>query len=194
MKITELTAKSAPVAADLQRIVDTEDGNSDKKVTLGGILQMLEAVSSPDIEITTGVASLAVSRLKYATKSVPKASVLTLYSASPAFELIAAPGAGKSLVPIQAAVHLTNVTAAFAAGGVPQFKLGGVVVNTVACTTAMVIQSGATTQKISFVPLSGLAEGIASNVSLTLSCLTQDFTTGEGNLVVHLWYRVIDLA
>lgn len=136
------------------------------------------AIASLDSSVTT-----LVSNLKEITVTLSSAEVLALY-ATP-IELIPAQGAGTIIEVVGGFVALDYGTTAFADGGALKIRDAGTtesftdlnasVVNAVADTIATLV---------SFAPK------VTQNTAVEITNATGAFTTGDGELIIKLIYRV----
>jgi hypothetical protein len=126
--------------------------------------------------------------------SVSSANILAM-AATP-FQIVAAPGAGKTLVVDRATVRITRTATAYASGGVGILQYGntatGAGTNAVDSTLAATFFTGAAGVSESLRNGAVLSDqGTAlQNLGLFLSNQTGAFTTGTGTLTVDVWYWV----
>ena len=158
-----------------------------------------------DLNVTTGKladaavtsAKIAPAVLQYITVAITAAQFNGMYAAPK--QLIAAPGANKLIVLERAALAMTFVAAAYAAGGVVAIQYD----NTVHGAGVYASNSEAAADFFAAASSTFVFNGIAGdtvgvlpftttvNKGLFLSNLTQAFTTGDSTWVAHLWYKVI---
>lgn len=109
--------------------------------------------------------------------------------------LVAAAGANTLVVLEQVQFAMTYGAAAFAAGGVAAVQYDSTVegAGVIASTTlaAAVFQATASTTWTMNAGVVALPFATTVNKGLYFSNVTQAFTTGDSDMVVHLWYRVI---
>ncbi len=127
--------------------------------------------------------------------TIATAAVKTL-NATPV-ELVAAPGAGKAIIPIDMQFFLDFATAAYdgiAAGEDLEVRYtdgAGQLVATIEATGFM--DAGADAFRHSY-PASAAATAPAANAALVLRMATGEIATGDSPLKVRTRYRVVDLA
>ena len=121
--------------------------------------------------------------LMIANVTIPSASILTGF-ATPV-TLIAAPGAGQIIVPIQISIKYKFATAAYATNTTIEFKLGSVSLGTVA---AMISQ--AADRYTVFDPVLAVTAGPLENQALSFNVQTGNPTAGGGNLQIMIVYKL----
>ena len=125
----------------------------------------------------------------YTKVNVSSAEILALNSTNKT--LVAAPGAGKILMPIHAIVKLNFGTIVYATNTDLEIVHNGL--------TAPLMQFPAfITQAadwIAMIPLLNrlYSAATAENKSLDLNCDTGDPTGGDGNIDIYLWYIILEL-
>ncbi len=154
-----------------------------------------------DLAVTTGklaanaVTSAKVSALllQYATVAVTAAQFNGMYAAPKL--LLAAGGANTLIVPHKVELLMTYGSAAYAAGGVAAVQydstVNGAGVIATSTLSAATFQAAAST---GFVFNGGVVPQTFStcvNKGLYLSNITGAFTTGDSDMVAHIWYSVI---
>ncbi len=163
---------------------------------------------SGDITIgATGVTAIGANKVlssmvspllgKYVAVALTAAEFKALYSAPKL--ILAAGGANTLLVLNRAIIAMTFVSAAYAAGGVVGFQYDSTVHGAgvaASNTEAAADFFAAASTAFQFEGVSGNTVAISPfttsvNKGIYLSNLTADFTTGDGTVVVHLWYSVI---
>lgn len=135
--------------------------------------------------------------INYTTVAITAAQFNGMYAAPKL--LLAAPGANKIIVLQRAALLMTFVSAAYAAGGVVGFQYDSTVHGAgvaASNTEAAADFFAAASTAFQFEGVSGNTVAISPfttsvNKGLYLSNLTQAFTTGDGTWVAHLWYSII---
>jgi len=109
--------------------------------------------------------------------------------------LVAAPGANKLLVLDKVQLAMTFVAAAYAAGGVAavQYDVTANGAGVIASTTlsAATFQAAASTAWNFNAGVVAETFTTCVNKSLALSNITGAFTTGDGTMVAHVWYKII---
>ncbi len=166
------------------RVVSGDVTITDLGVTAIGANKVLSSMVSPLL-------------VKYAAVAITAAQWNALYSAP---KLILAAGGANTLIVVERAVlAMTFVSAAYAAGGVVGFQYDSTVHGAgvaASNTEAAADFFAAASTSFAFNGVSGNTVAIAPftttvNKGLYLSCLTQDFTTGDSTWVCHLWYKII---
>lgn len=144
-----------------------------------------------DANVTS--AKLALTTVQYASVAITAAEFNGAY-ASPKV-LVAAPGANKLLVLDKVQLLMTYGTAAFAGGGVTaiQYDVTANGAGVIASTTLSAATFQATASTGWNFNAGVVAETFTTcvNKSLALSNITGAFTTGNSNMVAHIWYKVI---
>jgi hypothetical protein len=134
---------------------------------------------------------------KYAAVAITAAQFNGMYTAP---KLILAAGGANTLIVVHRAIlAMTFVSAAYAAGGVVGFQYDSTVHGAgVAATNTEAAADffAAASTSFQFEGVSGNTVAISPfttsvNKGIYLSNLTQDFTTGDGTFVCHLWYSII---
>jgi len=150
-------------------------------------------VSSITTNVALVPAGLSPLVLQYASVAITAAQFNGAYVTP--VELVAAPGANKMLVLDSCQLLMTYGTAQFAAGGVVHIQydsttLGaGIIASTTqaaadfadAVSTANGFNQGIVKQPFS----------TCVNKNLSLSNVTQAFTTGDSTFVAHVWYKEV---
>lgn len=133
--------------------------------------------------------------LQHKTVSLTAANLIAMY-ATPVV-LIAAPGAGKSIVVQRAAFTITRTATAFGNGGAAIIQYdstthgGGT--QALDSTLASTVITGAAGTSVSFrngAVVSDAASTVTQNKGLYISNATGAFDTGTGTASVELWYYV----
>lgn len=134
--------------------------------------------------------SLPISNVvKYATLTIPTASVLTLNSVP--LTIVAAQGSGKSIVVVQSAVQMVYNSVAYATNTTLQLLVSTATVAQVSATSYLA--AAATRFWLLPTQASGAANtSVVSNQPLTVTVATGDPTAGDSPLVVHVWYIVLE--
>jgi hypothetical protein len=134
--------------------------------------------------------------VQHATISVTAAEIIAMYT-TPKL-LIAAQGAGKSIVVTRAAFTITRTSTAFTGGGVVilQYAATANGAGTQSCdsTIAATVVTGAAGTAISVrngAVISDSAAATTQNVGLYLSNATAVFAAGTGTATVDVWYVVL---
>jgi len=136
---------------------------------------------------------IALNTLQYTSVAITAAEFNGAYAAPKV--LVAAPGANKLLVLDKVQLLMTYGTAAFAAGGVAaiQYDVTANGAGVIASTTLSAATFQATASTGWNFNAGVVAETFTTcvNKSLALSNVTGAFTTGDSNMVAHIWYKVI---
>jgi len=133
---------------------------------------------------------------KYVAVPIAAAEFNGMYAAP--VELVAAPGADTLLVLDQVQLAMTYGAAAYAAGGVAAVQYddtangAGVIASTT--LAAAVFQATASTTWTFNPGVVALPFATTVNTGLYLSNITGAFTTGDSDMVAHVWYREIPTA
>lgn len=177
-----LVGSAGNVATSVAVTGDVTIGNTG--VTAIGANKVLSSMASPLL-------------VKYATVAVTAAEFNGMYAAPKL--LLAAGGANTLIVLERAALVMTFVSAAFAAGGVVSIQYdstanGAGVAASNSQAAADFFAAASTTFMMNGV--SGNTVAIAPfttsvNKGLYLSNVSGAFTTGDNTFVVHLWYKII---
>jgi len=136
----------------------------------------------------------------YASVAISAAEFKALYSAPKL--LIAAPGANKLIIVDRIELIMTFVSAAYADGGVVGFQYDSTVHGAGAAATNTEAAADFFAAASTTFPFNGVAGNTVAilpfsttvNKGLYLSCLTQDFTTGDGTFVCKIHYRIVATA
>ena len=137
-------------------------------------------------------ASMALTGLQYASVTLTPAQIKTLYSAPT--EIIAAPGAGKSIVIHQALARFTYTAPQYTSGGAVQLQYDSTIQagGTTPLTTlaAAVVQAAATSDTVLQTAATSTTADI--NKGIYASCATADFATGTvATLNFRVWYSIV---
>lgn len=105
--------------------------------------------------------------------------------------VIAAPGAGKYINLIDAALNVTFGSAQYTAGSEIDLKLGAIII---AKTTAALLNAVAANASLglSFPGLATPQTNGPDNVALILSAASTEFATGDSTANLHLWYQIVN--
>jgi hypothetical protein len=129
------------------------------------------------------------------TISLTAADIIALYATPKA--LIAAPGAGKSILVTKLAFTITRTATAFTGGGVVIAQYGNTVngagqqaLDSTIAATVVTGSAGTTVSARNGNVLSDIASATIQNAALYLSNQTAAFATGTGTAVVDVWYVV----
>lgn len=180
----------------------------DGRVFVGNAANVATGVAmSGDVTISnTGATAIGANKVlssmisplvrKYTTVAITAADFNGMY-ASPKL-LLAAQGANTLIVLDQLQLVMTYGAAAYAAGGVAAVQYdstangaGVIASSTLAAAT---FQAAASTTFTMNAGVVALPFATTVNKGLYLSNITGAFTTGDSNMVAHLWYRVIPTA
>lgn len=168
-------------------------GNVPTSVTMSGDATI---IASGALTIANNaVTSAKMSQLvrKYTTVAISAAEFNGMY-ASPKL-LLAAGGANTLIVLDQMQLVMTYGAAAFAAGGVAAVQydstINGAGVIASSTIAAATFQATASTTFTFNAGTVALPFSTTANKGLYLSNITGAFTTGDSNMIAHVWYRVI---
>ncbi len=129
--------------------------------------------------------------LKVATVTVTAAQIKTL-NASPK-QLIAAPGEGKTIVPVKVLFRFNWVGVQYADGSALSVIYAGGSTNLMAGTLAATFITAPTEAVTDDAILGALGTQLAAsqNTAVQLKAATTEFATGDGTLTVVIWYHVV---
>ena len=135
-------------------------------------------------------------QLKIATVSLSSAQILALYTTP--IDLVAAPGAGKVIIPEDIILSIDYGTTTYTAGGVVRVSYSGETTQLLGTTNleAGLFEKTADTVVIgNFIPISTLVTDvtIGINKSLQITNNTAVFTTGDSPIKVFIKYRILTL-
>lgn len=122
--------------------------------------------------------------IRHVTVSLSAAEMIAMYTTPKV--LIAAPGAGKSIVVQKVAITTTRTATAFTGGG-------AAIVQYAATANGAGTQAGAAGTTVSFrngAVVSDAASTVTQNVGLYVSNQTGVFAAGTGTATVDIWYYV----
>ena len=111
--------------------------------------------------------------------------------------VIAAPGANKAIVVDSVVLNMTFVSAQYAAGGAVGLQYGaaanlaGPLASTTEGATDFTGAAASTLFRFGGGLSTGAAVASAANAAVTISNLTQAFTTGDSTFKCWIWYKVI---
>lgn len=153
----------------------------------GNVVFALRASQVVDFSGGTGSFLPFPGNMQYAKVTLTAAQVKALHGTP--ITLVAAPGAGKFVQLLDAALYLNYGTAAFAAGSTVQLIMNSIAIAT---TTAALLNNGSSIMiQPAFPALATTASQGAANAALTITASGSEFTTGDSTVDVHLWYAVI---
>ena len=180
----------------------------DGRVFVGNAANVATGVAmSGDVTISNaGVTAIGANKVlssmmsplvrKYTTVAISAAEFNGMYAAPKL--LVAAGGANTLLVLDQIQLVMTYGSANYAAGGVAAVQYDSTIngAGVIASTTlaAATFQAAASTTFTMNAGVVALPFTTTVNKGLYLSNITAAFTTGDSNMVAHLWYRVIPVA
>ena len=151
-----------------------------------GLVTATGGVSIP-AEATTG-GSISPSAAKGLYLAVPLSAAQIIAMGTTPITVIAAPGAGKTIVLERAMLRVTRTATQFTSGGtvILQYHTGTVAaINTIAAANitgaAGVIDASR----------SGIDAANTENDPLEITNGTAAFATGTGTAVLHLWYQIV---
>ncbi len=146
-----------------------------------------------DVETSRTNLDLGPDVINYATVAITAAQFNGMYAAPKL--LVAAPGANKLLVLDKMQLLMTYNSAAYAAGGVAAVQYDSTAngAGVIASTTLAAATFQATASTGWNFNAGVVAETFTTcvNKGLYLSNITGAFTTGDSNMVAHIWYKVI---
>lgn len=180
----------------------------DGRVFVGNAANVATGVAmSGDVTISNaGVTAIGANKVlssmmsplvrKYTTVAISAAEFNGMYAAPKL--LVAAGGANTLLVLDQIQLVMTYGSANYAAGGVAAVQYDSTIngAGVIASTTlaAATFQAAASTTFTMNAGVVALPFTTTVNKGLYLSNITGAFTTGDSNMVAHLWYRVIPVS
>jgi hypothetical protein len=133
--------------------------------------------------------------LQHKTVSLTAANIIAMYAAPVA--LIAAPGAGKSILVSKLAFTITRTATAFADGGAAIIQYGATVngggtqaLDSTIASTVITGAAGTTVTARNGAIISDLAAATIQNAGLYISNATAAFATGTGTATVNIWYMI----
>lgn len=179
---------------DTNAVSNLADGN----IWVGDASNDAVAVTpSGDVTMTNAgvfsVVSIAGTLLKYAAVTITAAQFNGMYAAPKL--LVAAPGANRLLVLDKVILAMTYGAAAYAAGGVAAVQYDSTIngAGVIASTTlaAAVFQATASTAWTFNAGVVAYPFATTVNKGLYLSNITGAFTTGDSDMVAHVWYKDI---
>lgn len=135
-------------------------------------------------------ANIDPSLIQLAAVTVNTAGVTGMFAAP--FQLIAAPGAGKSIVVHRSMIRVIAGGTQFASGGVVAPQIGATVHGggTLVSTTLPAATVNAASSSDTELDDTGANITLTQNTGVFLSNATGAFTTGNGSLVVFIWYSI----
>jgi len=169
-------------------------------------LPIVDATANAAATATASAAALATNAAGATTFSstLPRYTRVTLDTAAvtgmaaTSVEIIAAPGAGNSILVHTAMVELDFGGTNFANGGDVSLFYGAsiaAIANIATADIAAAFVNGGADASISvtgeMVGTTGLAKTLTSNLPLMIGNDTGAFDTGNGALVVHVWYSIV---
>ncbi len=125
--------------------------------------------------------------VQYAVITLTAAQIKALHGTP--VQLLAAPGAGKSIFILDSVLKLNFGTAAFAAGSTVQVLQNAIVI--ASTTAALVNNASSILIQPAFPNVNATASLGASNAAVTITASAAEFTTGDGTIDVHIWYSTI---
>lgn len=133
--------------------------------------------------------------VQHVTKALTAANIIAMYTTPVA--LVAAPGAGKSIVVTKLAFTITRTATAFTGGGaaIVQYAAtaNGGGTQALDSTLASTVITGSAGTTVSFrngAVVSDAASTVTQNVGLYISNATAVFAAGTGTATVDVWYVV----
>ena len=157
-----------------------------------GIDQTAFAVLKTKGLVASGATDYSV---QHKTVTLTAANIIAMYTTPVA--LIAAPGAGKSIVVQKVAFTITRTSTAFTGGGAPIVQYAATAngggTQALDSTLAATVITGAAGTTVSFrngAVVSDAASTVTQNVGLFISNATAVFAAGMGTATVDIWYVV----
>jgi hypothetical protein len=149
---------------------------------------------------TANITNNAVTSAKIATNVIQFAAVPMTAAqfngmfAAP-FAIVAAPGAGNTIV-VERAVLAHTFAVAYTGGGVIDLQYGATINGAgpqAAATIAAAAITGDAASSLNMMQgtLADLATSVTTNTGLFLSNATAAFATGTGAMTVNIWYRIV---
>lgn len=179
------------VSAFASGVIGTANIQNDAVTTLKILDANVTTAKLADNAVTS--AKLDTTIRQYTTVAITAAQFNGMYAAPKL--LVAAAGANTLLVLDQLQLVMTYNSAAFAAGGVAAVQYDSTAngAGVIASTTlaAATFQSTASNTYTMNAGVVALPFTTTVNKGLYLSNITAAFTTGNSNMVAHIWYRVI---
>ena len=181
-------------AVDTNAVSNLADG----RIWVGNALAAAVAVvPSGDVSMTNAgvfsVNSIAETLLQYAAVPISAAEFNGMYAAP--VELVAAAGANTLIVLDKVILAMTYDSAAYAAGGVAAVQYDSTAngAGVIASTTlaAATFQATASTSWTFNAGVVAYPFATTVNKGLYLSNITGAFTTGDSDMVAHVWYKVV---
>lgn len=133
--------------------------------------------------------------VQHKTVSLTAANIIAMYTTPVA--LIAAPGAGKSIVVAKVAFTITRTATAFTGGGAAIIQYAATAngggTQALDSTLAAAVITGAAGTTVSFrngAVISDAASTVTQNAGLYISNATAVFAAGTGTATVDIWYYV----
>lgn len=133
--------------------------------------------------------------VKHVTVSLSAANLIAMYGAP--VQLLAAPGAGKSIVVSKVLFTITRTSTAFTGGGAAIVQYGATVngggtqaLDSTLASTVITGAAGTTESVRNGAIISDLASTSIQNAGLYISNATAAFAAGTGTAVADLWYFV----
>ena len=131
--------------------------------------------------------------MQYAAVPVSAAEFNGMYAAPK--ELVAASGANTQIILDKCVLAMTYDSAAYAAGGVAHVQWANTVngAGVIASSTLTAAEFQATASTSFFMNGGVVSAPFANSVNegLYLSNITGAFTTGDSDMVAHVWYKVV---
>lgn len=159
----------------------------------GGTTEVSEVTLANGLEFNSTTLRVAPTNLQYVAVPITAAEFNGMYAAPK--ELVAAGGANTLLVLDKCDLLLTYNSAAYAAGGVAAVQYDNTVHGAgVLASTTNAAAAFQVTASTGFIFNGGVVPQTFStcvNKGLFLSNLTGAFTTGDSDMVAHVWYKTI---
>lgn len=160
------------------------------------VRQQPTTVSADDVLQSYGLKAAGLNYgLNHKTVALTAANIIAMYTTPVA--LIAAPGAGKSIVVQKVAFTITRTSTAFTGGGAAIIQYAatanGAGTQALDSTLAATVITGSSGTTVSFrngAVVSDAASTVTQNVGLYISNATAVFAAGTGTATVDLWYYI----
>lgn len=201
---TLVVAAAVSAAPSTETVISKSDGlhittKTTDKVgfhTATPVAQQATTVTAQTALMNLGlIASGSDYSVQHKTVSLTAANLIAMYAAPVA--LVAAPGAGKSIVVAKVAFTITRTATAFTGGGavIVQYAAtaNGAGTQALDSTLAAATVTGAAGSALSFrngAVISNAASTVTQNVGLYISNDTAAFAAGTGTATVDIWYYV----
>lgn len=190
--VDSFTASGSVATANIQDLAVTTAKLAADAVTNAKLADdAVETANIVDANVTS--AKLAADVLQYVAVPITAAEFNGMYAAP--VELVAAAGADTLLVLDRVVLAMTYGSAAYAAGGVAHVQYDDTANGAgVIASTTLAAASFQDTASTVYSFNAGVVEypfATCANTGLFLSNITGAFTTGDSDMVAHVWYKAI---